>query len=173
MFYDDTDSRERAVALSHHLVDHFWQELDFSFSWWRLRYLEDSSIAETAAMAATTADILVFSVIAANPPNPQVQRWLHSWIPRRHEGSGVVVPLLHPSTPEAVSDSSWMVEIEEIARQTDLECLLPSELKQSPLLDEPLRQVQVRNRHVGGVLGEIMEETRRFEHRPPGWGLNE
>jgi len=173
MFYDDTAARDRAVTLSHHLADHFWQELDFSFSWWRFRYLEDPGIAETACAAAASADILVFSVVAASLPEAHVLRWLNSWVPHRNEEVGVVVPLLHPSTAEAISDSSWMVEIEEVARQTGMECLLPSELKRSPLLDEPLRQMQVRSRHVGGILGDIMEETRHFEHHPPGWGLNE
>jgi hypothetical protein len=173
MFYDDTPARERAVTLSHHLVEHFWQELDLSFSWWRFRYLEEPVIAETASMAAVSADVLVFSVTAASLPEAHVLRWLNSWVPHRNEEAGVVVPLLHPSTAEAISDSSWMVEIEEVARQTGLECLLPSEFKRSPLLDESLRQMQVRTRHVGGILGDIMKNTQRFDNRPPGWGLNE
>ena len=173
MFYDNTAARERAVRLSHHLAEHFWQDLDFSFSWWRLRYLEDPGIAETAAMAAVGADILVFSVLAASSPEAYVLRWLNAWVPQRNEESGVIVPLLHPATADALSDSDWMVEIEEVARQTGLDCLLPSALRRSPLLGEPMRQVQVRTRHVGGILGGIIEETRRGDQRPPSWGLNE
>ena len=62
MFYDDTAARDRAVTLSHHLVDHFWHELDFAFSWWRFRYLADPVVAETASVAAAISALAAWIV---------------------------------------------------------------------------------------------------------------
>lgn len=173
VFYDHTAARERAVVLGHHLVKEFWEQLDFSFSWWRLRYLEESSLAETASLSALASDILVFSVDAASHPDPEVLRWLDMWVPQRNESLGAIVPLLYPCTADSISASPWMVEIEEMARQTGMECLLPPELKGSPLFDDTFRRVQGRSQHLGGVMDGILHRRGGGVNPPVHWGLNE
>jgi len=173
VFYDSTDARQRAVGVGHYLVREFWEELDFAFSWWRLRYLQDASIAEVAALEALSSDILVFSVEAQAHPGEEVLAWLDLWVPQRNESLGAIVPLLYPSTADAISESPWMVEIEEMARQTGLECLLPPGLKGSPMFDETFRRLEGRSRHLGGVMDAILHRRGEGAYPPPHWGLNE
>ena len=162
VLYEDTEARERAVVLSHHLVEGFWQELDFSFSWWRFRYLEDGALAEEAAQSALMADVLVFSALAAGQPPPEVRDWIELWAPQRTAGPGVLVPLLHPGDPESLSESPWLVELEDLAQRMSLECLLPYRLRESALFDPSSRNLNLRCRHMGGVMGNILRQQAQI-----------
>ena len=173
VFYDETAARERAVGLANHLVRHFWEVLDLSFSWWRLRYLGEPAIAETAALAAQFSDVLVFSVDAASHPDAATLVWMDRWVPQRGKDAGAIVPLLHPATPDAISESPWMVQIEAIARESGLECLLPPALKGSPLFAENFRRVQRQVHHVGGIMDAILHRPTGGGAPPSHWGLNE
>ncbi|MGA1236974.1 MAG: hypothetical protein ACO34E_08920, partial [Limisphaerales bacterium] len=169
VFYEDREARERAVQLGHRLVEYFWHELDFSFSWWRFRFMGEPIIAESASLAALEADILVFSAPAFSAPDLGILRWINSWASLRDCEHGVVVPLLHPATVEALSDSTWMTEIEDLARRAGMECLLPSEVRASPMLGEPMRKLQVRSRLTGSVMEDILRDRHDPEH-PAHWG---
>jgi hypothetical protein len=169
VLYEDTESRERAVTLSHHLVQRFWKEIDFSFSWWRFRYLSDPQLSEEAAEAASRCDVLVFAALADGSPASEVQEWFTLWDSRRSGQPGVLVPLLHPDDPETLSASSWMVELEELAGRTALDCLLPYRLLESPLFDPSSRRLQHRCRHVGGLLGDILRHPGHLPGTQGSW----
>jgi hypothetical protein len=171
VFYEDAIARDRAMALSDHLAQAFWKDLDLSVSWWGLRYLEDPEISEAAAIVVLEADVLIFSALAANSPPQEVHLWLGLWTPHRKEGLGVLVPLLHPSTAEALSSSPWMMDLEDIARQTGLECLLPAELQDSPLFHPAARSLHERSHRISGVLDDILHQHPPLP--PAHWGLNE
>jgi hypothetical protein len=172
LFYHDNVARDRAIALTDHLSRRFMAEVDFRFSWWCLQHLGDPSVAETAALSALEADVLVFAAPALAEPGEGVRAWFERWAPQRNEAMGVLVPLLYPATVEALSDSVWMVEIEELAQQTGLDCLLPSELQHSPLFSESARRLQHQSKHLGWVMDGILSQPGHLPP-PPHWGLNE
>jgi hypothetical protein len=171
--YEDTAARDRAVGLSHHLTEQFWPEVDFDFSWWRMRYLEDPEIAEAAALAAVEADILVVSAGTLTDPPGEVRPWFELWVPHRPARAGVLLPLLHPAGAEELSESPWLTVLEEVAQQSGLECLLPSQLRGSPLFSDPARRLRQRAQHVSGVLDHILHNLGKPPSPPMHWGLNE
>jgi len=171
VFYHDATARRRAISLTDHLTRRFMAEVDFHFSWWCLQHLGDPTAAETSALSALEADIIVFSAPASSEPNATIRSWFERWVPQRNESLGVVVPLLYPATIDTLSESVWMVELEELARQTNLDCLLPSELQQSPFFTESARHLQHQTKHRGLIMDGILHQPG---HVPPlRFGLNE
>jgi hypothetical protein len=172
VFYEDAATRHRAVELADHLTQRFMAEVDFRFAWWCLSDLGDPVVAEPAALTALEAEILVFSAAAAGEPDATVRSWLEMWTEHRAGTTGVLVPLLHPAAVEDLSESIWMVELEEVARRTGLDCLLPAEIQHSPLFDETARRVQQQTKHMGWVMDGILR--RPLPTQPPSrWGLGE
>lgn len=173
ILYENTAARDRAVLLSHRLAEDCWETVDFGFSWWRFKYLADPDVAVEAAEAAVQADVLIFSVRADSVPPVELHRWLEMWLPQRTTAEGVVVPLLHPMTPEGLSESPWMLLLDDLCRQTGMERLLPSEIKRSLLFPTPARQIEMRANTIGGVIDGILSQSVRPPSPPPHWGLNE
>ena len=171
VFYEDATCQRRAVELADHLTQRFMADVEFRFAWWSMEELGDPAVAEPAALTALEADVLVFAAPTAGEPDATVRAWMELWAGHR-VGPGVLVPLLHPATPEALSDSIWMVELEELARRTGLECLLPVEVQHSPLFDEAARRLQQQTKHVGWVMDGILRQPLRTQP-PPRWGLGE
>jgi len=157
----------------HRLTEDFWQELDFGTTWWRFRYLDDPLIAQAAALSAVESDILLFSAPADSRPTPRVSSWLNLWVPQRDQALGVMVPLFYPSTADALSNSPWMTELEEVAARTGIELLLSADLRESPLLSPANREMQHRSRQVGDVMDSILRRGRPGGDVPGHWGLNE
>jgi hypothetical protein len=172
VFYDTAISRRRAVELADHLTQRFMAEVEFRFAWWCLGELGDGAIAEPAALTALEAEVLVFAAAAADEPDATVRAWMEMWAGHRLGPAGVLVPLLHPATPEALSESIWMIELEELARRTGLECLLPSEVQLSPLFDQTARRLQQQTKHMGWLMDGILRQPHQTQP-PVRWGLGE
>lgn len=171
--YEATSDRQRAVCLCHHLADRFWEEVDFEFSWWRFRYLEDPEIADAAGCAARAADIIVVAAPVMSEPPAQMLDWFNFWAPLRTNPNGVLLPLLAPANPEEMSLSPWISLLDELSRQTGLECLLPSQMRESAQFASPTRPLQQRAQHVSGVLNHILNTLGGPPPPPHHWGLNE
>ncbi len=182
VLYENTSARERAVWLSHDLVEKFWTDIDFDFSWWRFRYLGDPTIAEQAAEAACEADILIFSAGADSQVPSELRIWLDRWLHHLGDNSPVLVPLVDPATVETLSNSPLVALLQDAAGNLGLECLLPTQLRDSflppqlrdsYLFSEPMVGLQNRARQVTQVLDDILNTLGRPPTPPPHWGINE
>ena len=47
--YEDATTRDRAMGVCDRIVQKFWKDVGFDFSWWRFDFLRDSEIIQAAA----------------------------------------------------------------------------------------------------------------------------
>ncbi len=101
--YDDDSTRERAMTLTGHLEKRFDNDLVFSCTWWKFRYLMDDDIAMVARHYAASADIVIFASDSPGLFPLPIMQWIDSWTGHRSKDGGVMVPLIgSPHIPEAL-----------------------------------------------------------------------
>lgn len=170
--YEDTGSRERALNLCHHLAQGFGGEIDFAFTWWRFRYLEDPDIAQAAAQAAAQADILLFSTSSHNDLPEEVRNWTELWVPRRTSGEGVLLVLTEDADNAELSASPLFLFLRNLARRAAMDCL--PRLADEPWTTSPnIRDLQNRASQGTRVLDDILRRVPPSPAPPTHWGINE
>jgi hypothetical protein len=171
--YEDTGARERALCLCHQLVRSFQAEIDFAFTWWRFRYLEDPDIAQAAAQAAAQADILLFSVTNRDDPPQEVRNWTELWVPRRSPGDGVLLVLTEDPEDGGLSASPLFMFLNNVARRASMDCL--PRFSDEPWSTPPDAIQSIQNRAAQGtrILDDILRRTPPIHAPPSHWGINE
>jgi hypothetical protein len=171
--YENTPSRERAVQLSHRLVQTFWAQIEFEFSWWRFRFLVNAEIAEAAAVAAGRADIIIFSVEAAHVVPSNVTRWAEAWMRRSRISSGVFVPLIELNAASTPLLPWGLSRVIEMARSAGLDCVWPDGIA-LPVAD-PSSLAQRRMQRRADETTRVLEGILHHRYTPPPmhWGINE
>lgn len=171
--YEDTGSRERALSLCHHLAQGFRAEIDFNFTWWRFRYLEDTDIAQAAAQAAAASDILLFSASSQHELPEHVQNWTELWLPLRTRADGVLLVLTEDSDGTELSGSPIFRFLRNVARRASMDCL--PRLPDDPWTTPPPSVYEVQNRAVQGtrILDDILRHAPPVPQPPTHWGINE
>jgi hypothetical protein len=130
--YEDTSCRTGAMLVCNRLVQEFWTEIEFKFSWWRFDYLRDSLLAASAARAACKADLILVSAHSNRPfPGPLVQ-WIESWTSRR-TGNGALMGLFWANNGQADAASPKQIYLRQIARRAGME-FLPTLPRHLPML---------------------------------------
>jgi hypothetical protein len=172
VLYEDTVARERALSLCHHLVRGFWAEIDFAFSWWRFRFLQDPDIAQAAAEAAAAADVLLVSAVRQDDPPDEVRQWVELWIPRR-SAEGVLFALLGDDASTEVTASPLRTYLQTVARRAGMDCL--PRVGDEPWLSAPESVRRIENRALQGsrVLDDILRHWGSPPTLPSHWGINE
>jgi hypothetical protein len=171
--YEDTGSRERALNLCHHLAQGFRAEIDFSFTWWRFRYLEDPDIAQAAAQAAAAADILLFSATRHEDLPEEVRNWTELWVPLRTRGEGVLLVLTEDTEGVELSASPLFRFLRNLARRATMDCLprLPDDPWTAPPV--AIRNLQSRADQGTRILDDILRHVPPTPAPPTHWGINE
>jgi hypothetical protein len=171
--YEDTDARQRALSLCHHLVRSFWAEIDFEFSWWRFRYLQDPEIAQAAAQTASQANVLVFSTSSTQYPSKEVTGWIDLWTPQRKSGEGVLL-ILTPDTDETLLDSTPLFAfLQTVARRAGMDILPRFAQEPWPPVTANSRLIENRARETSRILNEILRKSGTPPTLPSHWGINE
>jgi hypothetical protein len=171
--YEDTDARQRALALSHHLVRAFWAEIDFDFTWWRFRYLDDPNIIEAAAKATAQAHVILFSSSSSQEPSTEIQNWIELWVPRRTPGEGVILVLTAHTDDAELAASPIYSFLQSVAHRAQMDCLPrlnPSHWSSTP---QSLEQIQNRARKSTHVLDGILRQGSPPHASTSHWGINE
>lgn len=138
--YEDRRSRDRAMALLNLLEQRFANELTFSCTWWKFRYLADPDISMVARHYAIAADIMIFSSGAPGLFSLPVMNWIESWAAGRTKNSGVLVPLIgSPNIPPQLYSTKHFY-LRSVADRARLDYLPQSVL----LADQPTRPRQPR-----------------------------
>jgi hypothetical protein len=171
--YEDTGSRERALNLCHHLAQGFRAEIDFSFTWWRFRYLEDPDIAQAAAQAAAVADILLFSASSHADLPEEVRNWTELWVPLRTRSEGVLLVLTADLEEVELSASPLFLFLRNLARRASMDCL--PRLADDPWTTPPVSVRNLQNRADQGtrILDDILRHVPPTPAPPTHWGINE
>jgi hypothetical protein len=171
--YEDTGSRERALNLCHHLVQGFRSEIEFAFTWWRFRYLQDPDIAQAAAQAAATADILLFSASNCSELPAEVRDWTELWVPMRTTGEGVLLVLSEEAEGIELAASPLYRFLRNLARRASMDCLPRTSDDSWTAPPVGVREIQNRAAQGTRVLDDILRRVPPRPAPPTHWGINE
>lgn len=126
--YEDKSTRTRAMALIGHLEKRFGDEIDFTCTWWKFRFLMDKDIALVARHYAESADVMIFASDAPGLFPLQIMNWVESWTERRSRDGGVLVPLIgSPYIPQKLY-STKRFYLRHVADRAGLDYLTQSML---------------------------------------------
>ena len=104
VFYENDAARELALQLCTSLTRKFARDLEFAFSWWRFKYLDEPSIAREALQAANGADMILVAVEGMGDVPAPVKAWFESCLAERKEAGGALVTIRRPADDRK---SSW------------------------------------------------------------------
>src|SRR5216117_1749369 len=94
VLYEDVATRQRAMQICDRLVQKFWADVEFDFSWWRFDFLRDREIFRAAADAAAHSDLILISAHAGRQLPALVQDWIETWLGKRERGKGVLAAMI-------------------------------------------------------------------------------
>ena len=163
--YDDLPCRNAAIKLCHNLAHQFEDDLDFTFSWWNIKYLMDPQLARQAAAAASRADLLIFSTTSDLDLPADVKGWIEEWLPARLGREGALTVLTQQSHHPELLTSPLGQHLSSVARRGELDFISPHSL----LSEDAWETIRLREQKVTPVLDEILRRTHPVSH----WGLNE
>jgi len=167
--YEDSTTRDRAMQTCDRLVQRFWKDLEFDFSWWRFDFLGDRGIVEAASNAAAHSDLILISAHAGRQLPSSVQTWIESWTPRSELQGGVLVAMIGTSDDPLKGLTPIHVYLREAAQQSNMDYL--SQLGAPSLeLDNTLETIAKRAEKVTSLLDNILH---RPQPSPSCWGINE
>ena len=166
--YEDSITRNRALRTCDRIVQKFWKDVEFNFSWWRFDFLRDPAIVRAAADAAARSDLILISAHAGRELSASVQRWIETWLVRREPGRGVLVAMIGTAEDQLRGWTPIHVYLREAAQRATMD-YLPHVLD-APLgrLDASIETITNRAEKVTSLLDDIL-------HRPSisHWGINE
>jgi len=167
VLYEDRQTRDRVLDVSQHMATQVGDEVQLRFSWWRFDFLADPDLAQQAASAAATADMLL---VAAHPGRglPLIfTQWVETWLPKRGAQESILVALIgseHDSQDDAATQ--YLRVIATRARMDYLaKPLLPTASAPS------VSSTAVAQRTQGKT--PVLEDFLKQPPPPSHWGINE
>ena len=168
VLYEDKPTRDRAMATCDHLVRQFWTEVEFDFHWWRMDFLADPGMAQTAALDAREADIIIFSSAEAEF-SPVILRWFDQWPEQRGGREGILLDLTHAPPTSMQIIARKQIFLRQVANHAGLDYLTRLPLQIESTLPNSWQNAEARAGQVTTVLDEILNKLPP----PPHFGLNE
>ena len=165
VLYEDTSSRDAAIALCDSLAQTFDSELDFEITWCRFKYFSDPAVASEAAEAAMRADLILVSVQRAQDLPLEVKAWFEQWLVKREATDGALV-LLQASADMRSSTTSQCAYLYLLAKRANLDYLALSNTGPA-VSNEQLRE-NLRLSQPAGL--DTDPNSHQLSSR---WGLNE
>ena len=164
--YEDTLTRDRAMSVCDELVQQFWAEVEFEFSWWRETYLADSNIASEAACVATNADLIIFSTHAEGELSATTAAWIETWLDKRGTREGALIGLI--GTPEDPSAGTALKHdyLRRVAQRGGLDYLssiLPITQRE---LGDSIESIHHRAEQTTSVLDQILNQSSAYQSHP-------
>jgi hypothetical protein len=94
IIYKDAASRDDAEKLCRRLARNLEADFQFCLKWWRFETLGDSRVAEAAATAAASADLVIVSTRAGRDLPRKVKEWMQSCLKNRKPQDAALVALV-------------------------------------------------------------------------------
>jgi hypothetical protein len=167
--YEDSTTRDRAMQTCDRLVQKFWKDLEFDFSWWRFDFFRDAAILDAAASAAVKADLILISAHAGRELPLPVQKWIDAWVPLRKQWKGMMVAMIGTGKDPLKGLTPIHVYLREAAQCANMDYL--AQVVDAPLgrLDGSVEKITSRAEKVTSVLDNILHRPSPAVHH----GINE
>lgn len=153
--YEDAAAHDLAMEVCTRVVARFEPELQFTFSFWQFKDLDNPASAHWVAEAMVRADIVLFS-LQGHDLSPETIHWLDSGIPARTKASGALAVMVTERGGTDPVVEALLSRMESAARRWHMDFL--------PLLLAP--------RTPADPLPALLPETQ-MEPGSTHWGLNE
>lgn len=144
--YEGVFERDRVMRLLQTLGQRFTDELVFSCTWWKFRYLRDPDIALVARHYASAADIVIFATDTPGLFPLPVMNWIESWAAARSKPGGLLVPLIGSPNIPAQLYSTKQFYLRHVAERSKMDYLPANELN-SGWLSPDREATTARQRH--------------------------
>lgn len=167
--YADCATHERALRIHDQLVEQLAGDWSCEFTWWKLDFLRHADMFKAAVEAAVQADLIVFSLHAAEPLPPKVEEWLEAWRDKREKRRSASIALIGGATQLAAQALPAHALLQSVARTAGME-FVPHAFPISP--EAPCCLVDAlseRARRVAPLLEELLARRPVVPH----WGINE
>jgi hypothetical protein len=169
VLYEDLATRQNAMQICDRLVQKFWADVEFDFSWWRFDFLHDSALAGDAVRMAARSELILLAAHAGRELPTAVKNWIESWLAVREPGFGALVAMIGTEADRLRGLSPIHVYLREAAQRANMDYL--PQVIDAPLgkLDTSIETIGNRAEKVSSLLDDIL-------HRPPTplrWGINE
>lgn len=102
---------------------HLVGERSVRSAWWQIGGLSDPRVFRDAVQAATTADILIVSVLGADALPLDIYEWIEAWLPLRLQLAGAMVALIGVPGQPGTDSSRIGYYLQDVARRGQLEFL--------------------------------------------------
>jgi hypothetical protein len=170
--YEDTLTRDRAMAVCDQLVHRFWGEVDFEFSWWREAFLTDSTIAAEAAGAAVNADLILFSTHAEGGLSAGTRAWIETWLDKRGKREGALIDLIGTSDDSGTGAAPTHPYLRQIAERGGLDYVSFDFPITPQVMEDSIESIHHRAGQITSVLDQILSRTPA-DQSPPGRALED
>jgi len=160
VLYDEHATRQRAMAVCDHLVQQFWSEVEFTFHWWRTDFLEDDTMATTAAADAAHADFIVVSTSPGRELSPFARNWFDAWIALRERREGALVDLTETDAASDIHAQHKKTFLRNAAHRAAMDYLTKVPSASNGELPDSVESADLRAGEVTSVLDAIL-------HQPP------
>ena len=167
--YEDSITRDRALRTFDRLMQKFWADVEFDFSWWRFDFLHHREIFTAAVDAAACSDLILISAHAGRQLPASVQDWIETWLGRRERGRGVLAAMIGIDEDQLKGWTPIHVYLREAAQRADMDYL--PQVLDAPLgrLDGSIETITRRAEKVTSLLDNILHRPTIASH----WGINE
>jgi hypothetical protein len=164
VLYENHAARERAIHLCGSLISGFEHDLEFEFTWWGFKYLSDPQVASEAALAATSADLILVSVESHLPL--EVKAWFEDWPSKRQSSAGALVLL--PAAAELENRTSAQASfLYSLAQRANLDYLPLFSTGSAAGATDKLREDRMFPDFPG------LNHVPIHQQHSSGWGINE
>ena len=167
--YEDSITRNRAMRICDRLVQKFWKDFEFDFSWWRFDFLRDAELAQAAAAAAADSDLVVISAHGGRELPAPAQQWIESCLPRRGPGTCILVAMIGTADDQIRGLTPIHVYLREVAQRANMDYL-------PQVVDAPLNELNTSIETISKRAEKVTSLLDGILHRPtvpPRWGINE
>lgn len=167
--YEDPATRDRALRLCDRLMERFWKDVEFDFSWWRFDFFTDPAMVDAAASAAAHSHLVLVSAHARRELPSPVQRWVEAWLPRRHSLPGVLAALIGTEQDELHGLTPIHVYLRETAQRAQMDYLPGTVDVPLGKWDGSIEPITRRAQKMTSLLDNILHRPKAPDH----WGINE
>ena len=112
--HEDFSAYTRAVEVCRRVMERFASEMDFDIKCWNFIELADPNCARHAAKTAGAADVILLSMLTAQPP-VELDRWLDFFFASRFKTEGVITLVLNSQNTPPLEEKKLTQRLEQLA----------------------------------------------------------
>lgn len=163
VMYEDVTSRATAIEVCQRLRTQLRNEMQFTFDFWKLKYLGEPELARRASEVAARAEVVLFCTHGGALP-PGVESWLQKSIKSRTKADGALVLVLAEPFNVPSASGRLVSSLHAAAQEAHMDFLplLPRGGKES-------RSGIPNQRSPRTPAGRVIID----QHPPSHWGINE